>query len=182
MQTGARKVFKDIYNSITNLIPEKWEKICLYASFIENLKGEMYFYYFPKKLIKSKPINCYEIASKFGIDEGTYNEELSKLYTKVKRLKQYVKTPWSNATIIIEKNLFTIEFHYENLRSSKYSDEQRHIIWCYKYLNIPIDSLSKKEQSLVKYYKGETNIKPIIFVEEIKNLELEDIKNQILKI
>ncbi len=182
MQTGVRKVFKDIYNSITNLIPEKWEKICLYASFIENLKGEMYFYYFPKKLIKSKPVNCYEIASKFGIDESTYNEELSKLYTKVKRLKQYVKTPWSNTTIIIEKNLFTIEFHYDNLRSSKYSDEQRHIIWCYKYLNLSIDSLNKKEQNLVKYYKEVTNTKPIIFVEEIKNLELEDIKNQILKI
>ena len=86
MQTGARKVFKEIYNSLTKLIPEKWEKICLYASFIENLKGEMYFYYFPKKLIKSKPINCYEIASKFGLDDNTYNEELSKLYTKVEAI------------------------------------------------------------------------------------------------
>lgn len=182
MQTGARKVFKEIYNSLTKLIPEKWEKICLYASVIENLKGEMYFYYFPKKLIKSKPINCYEIASKFGLDENTYNEELSKLYTKVKKLKQYVKTPWTNTTIIIEKDLFTIEFHHDNLRSAKYSDEQRHIIWCYKYLKTPMDSLSKTEQNLVKFYKGETKVKPIIFIEEIKNLELEDIKNQILKI
>lgn len=182
MQTNSRKVFQEIYNSLNKLIPEKWEKICLYASFIENLKGEMYFYYFPKKFIKAKPINCYEIAGKFGLDDNTYNEEISKLYKKIKKLKQCLRTPWSNVTIIVEKNLFTIEFHYENLRSSKYSDEQRHIIWCYKYLDIPIDSLGKKEQNLVKYYKGETNIKPTIFIEELKNLELEDIKNQILKV
>ena len=32
-------------------------------------KGEMYFYYFPKGIIKKKPVNCYEIPSLFDIDE-----------------------------------------------------------------------------------------------------------------
>ncbi len=182
MQSGQRKLYKEIYNSIIKLIPEKWKKICLYASFVEGLKGEMYFYYFPKKLIKSKPINCYEIPNKFGFNESTYNDELSNLYLKIKKLKQISKLPWTNTTIIIEKNLFTMEFHYENLRQSKYSDEQRHIIWCYKYLNLPIDSLEKNDQNLVRSYKGETRIKPTIFIDEIANLEYEEIRNQILKI
>ncbi len=182
MQNELRKVCKEIYNSLIKLIPEKWEKICLYESIPEDFKGEMYFYYFPKKLIKAKPINCYEIASKFGADENTYNDELSKLYKKVKKLKQIVKTPWTNITIIIEKNLFTAEFHFDNIINSKYSDEQRHIIWCYKYLKLPLDSLNKKEQNLILGYKEETRIKPAIFIEEIKNLELQEITNQILKV
>ncbi len=182
MQSKQRKLYKEIYDLLVNLIPEKWNKICLYASIMDNLKGEMYFYYFPKKLIKSKPINCYEIASRFGMDENSYNEELSKLYIKIKKLKQVVNSPWTNITIIIEKNLFTTEFHYENLRHSKYSDEQRHIIWCYKYLNLPIDSLEKEEQKLVKNYKGETNIKPTVFIEDIDHLEIQEIVNPILKV
>ena len=88
MQSKQRKLYKEIYDLLVNLIPEKWNKICLYASIMDNLKGEMYFYYFPKKLIKSKPINCYEIASRFGMDENSYNEELSKLYIKIKKLKR----------------------------------------------------------------------------------------------
>ena len=182
MQIEAIKFYKEIYNSIINLIPEKWEKICLYASNMQNLKGEMYFYYFPKKLIKAKPVNCYEVANKFGLDENTYNDELSKLYIKIKKLKQVVNSPWTNITIIIEKNLFTTEFHYENIRHSKYSDEQRHIIWEYKYLNIPLDSLSKKEQDLITYYKEESKIKPTVIIEQIENFDKEQIKNPILKI
>ena len=50
MQVSINRVYKEIYNILERLIPEKWEKICLYARVTQELKGEMYFYYFPKKI------------------------------------------------------------------------------------------------------------------------------------
>ncbi len=182
MQRLDSRIYNDIYNTLINLIPEKWEKICLYATVIGGLKGEMYFYYFPKKLIKTKPVNCYEIANRFGLDENTYNEEISKLYTKVRNLKQLIRQNWTNVTISVDKKFFNAEYRFDNLINSRYSDEERHLIWCYRYLNTPIESLSKKDQNLILSYKENSNIKPIIFVEEITNLEKLEVKNPILKV
>ncbi len=180
MQKEVVKIYKEIYTSILKLIPEKWEKVYLYASVLKNLKGEMYFYYFPKKIIKSKPINCYEIPEKFEIDENTYNNKLKELYLLIKKIKS--KVEWTNVTISIDKKFFKIEYHFNDLRKSKYTDEERHIIWQYNYLNLSIDSLNKKEQKLVLNYKEESNINPVIITEEIKDFEKEEIKNPILKI
>ena len=49
------------------MIPEKWDKIYLYASItnqINNLQtGELYFYYYPKGILKKNPVNVYEIPT-----------------------------------------------------------------------------------------------------------------------
>ena len=181
MQKEVMK-FKEIYTSILNLIPEKWEKVCLYASSFKNLKGEMFFYYFPKRIIKAKPINCYEIPNKFDIDEFTYNEELYKLYNKIKELKVILNENWTNVTIIIDKKLFTAQFHFDDLSKSKYSDEDRHLIWQYKYLNLPIDSFNKKQQIMIANYKEESKFEPKTILININDLEKEEIKNPILKV
>ena len=162
----VQKIYKEIQNMLFNLIPEKWESIYLYASVVKN-RGEMYFYYFPKKtILKTKPVNCYEIASKFGLDESQYNILLSKLYEKIKQLNNISIKKWTNLTISIVQCLFTVEYHFNDLIRSLYTDEQRHIYWEYKYLHKPIESMSKQNQILVKYYeeKGE---KPLIYTEGI---------------
>ncbi len=181
MQKEVIKVFKEIYTSIIGLVPEKWDKICLYASSSKNLKGEMFFYYFPKKILKAKPINCYEIPNKFDIDEFTYNEELFKLYNQVKELKNSLNTNWTNVTIIIDKKFFMAEFYYNDLEKTKYSNEDRHIIWQYKYLNCPIDSFSKENQMMINTYKEERNIVPTVISYDISDLETGEIINPILK-
>ena len=58
------KNMKDKYEQIQNLlfemIPEKWDKIFLYASIMDRIgnvqTGELYFYYLPKGLLKKKQI------------------------------------------------------------------------------------------------------------------------------
>ena len=182
MQKEVIKLYKKIYTSILNLIPEKWEKICLYASSMQNIKGEMFFYYFPKKIIKAKPINCYEVPSKFGIDEFTYNEELYRLYNEIKELKNSLNINWTNLTITVDKKVFTVQFYFNNLEKSKYTDEDRHIIWQYKYLNLPKDSFNKKNQLLIDTYKEESTIEPVIISQEISDLENGVIINPILKV
>ena len=79
---------KDLYTQIQEktlyMVPEKWEKIYLYASVIENLNsietGEMFFYYFPKGILKKNPVNVYEVPSKFNLDEAEYMKLAEDLY------------------------------------------------------------------------------------------------------
>lgn len=71
-----RSIYSKIQTQLFYMIPEKWDKIYLYASIIEKANniqtGEMFFYYYPKGLLKKNPINVYEIPSKFNIDEKAY--------------------------------------------------------------------------------------------------------------
>ena len=56
---------------------------------------------------------------------------------------------------MVEKLKFEVEFHYENLTNSNYSNTERHIIWKYKYLDLPIESFNKKERNLIQRYLNE---------------------------
>lgn len=161
----AKKLYQKIQKILFRLIPEKWESLYLYASVI-NGRGEMFFYYFPKKIFKAKPVSCYEVANKFGINENQYNMILSQLYEKIKLLNNLSARKWTNITISIVNCLFSVEYNYNDLIHSKYTDEQRHIYWEYKYLHTPIESMSKQNQNLVRYYEEE-NIKPTIYTEGI---------------
>lgn len=177
----VQKIYKEIQNILFSLIPEKWESIYLYASVIKG-RGEMYFYYFPKRtILKTKPINCYEVAQKFGIDEEQYNIYLSKLYEKIKELNNLSSRKWTNLTISIVNCLFTVEYHFNDLIHSLYTDEKRHIYWEYKYLHTPIESMSKQNQIFVRFYeeKGE---KPLIYTEGIYiNEEGSTVQNELVR-
>ena len=79
-----RACYEEIQKKLFYLIPEKWDSVFLYASMVDSgpkkVNGEMYFYYFPKGLIKKKVVNAYEIPSLFNIDEDKYYDLINSLY------------------------------------------------------------------------------------------------------
>lgn len=165
------------------MIPERWEKVYLYASVVEqknNLQtGEMFFYYIPKGVIKRSPVNVYEVPAKFSIDENKYFLLADELYGLIKEIrKEYYKLGeklWSNVTISIENFKFKVEYNYENLLTTKYSSYDRHLVWRYKYLSMSLDSLSKKDRNIIKEYLNDwkTHIKENeIYVEALYNLPM----------
>lgn len=160
-------LYKDLQISISRLIPEKWESIYLYASVIPGRNGEMYFYYYPKKVLKHNPINCYEIVSKFGLNEYQYNEALDKLYEKIKMLNSFARRKWTNLTISFENDTFSVEYHFDNISRSMYTDEQRRLIWSYRFLKRPLNTLSKEDVALIQNYKEVAPIKPILYTSKI---------------
>ena len=155
-----KQIYTDIQNKIYNMIPEKWEKLCLYASVLENVSkirtGEMYFYYYPKSIIKKPPVNLYEIASKFNLEEIAYEKMIQDLYIEIEKLRdEYEKNKekiWTNITICIENGNFNIYYDYEDLLKSKYSDYERHVIWRYKYLNSNVSIYGKNERKIIQNY------------------------------
>ena len=155
-----KSLYAKIQTQLFYMIPEKWNKIYLYASIVEksnNIQtGEMFFYYFPKGILKRNPINVYEIPYIYNIDEEAYNTLTNKLYETIKELRREFEKEglklWSNLTISIANLKFNIEYDYEDLNMSKYTNEERHIIWNYKYLGFPIERLSKKDRKMLENY------------------------------
>ena len=161
--TKLRSIYSKIQTQLFYMIPERWEKICLYASIMEQVNhlqtGEMFFYYYPTGLLKKNPVNVYEIPNKFNIEEEEYMKLVDKLYNTIKELREaFIGTEeqmWTNLTITVENSKFNVEYAYDDLLGSKYSSYDRHIIWKCKYLDFPLERLTKKDKEMVEEYNLE---------------------------
>ena len=181
-----KEMYEDIQRRIFYMIPEKWEKMYLYASvsdLIDGRKtGELFFYYIPKGIFKKNPVNVYEIPQKFNLDEKEYLKLVNILYQKIVELREEFKKveivpTWTNLTMMIKGTQFKIEYDYEDLSKSKFSSYERHIIWRYNYLGIKEEQLSRKEKEIIeRYLLGEKVIRRReryeagIYIRNIKNI------------
>ena len=181
-----KEMYEDIQRRIFYMIPEKWDKMYLYASvsdLIDSKKtGELFFYYIPKGIFKKNPVNVYEIPQKFNLDEKEYLKLVNILYEKIVDLREEFKkieiTPtWTNLTMKIEGVKFKVEYDYEDLNKSKFSSYERHIIWRYNNLRIREEQLSKEEHKIIeRYLLGEKVVKRReryetgIYIKNIKNI------------
>ena len=182
----TKEIYEDLQRKIYYMIPEKWEKLYLYASFIDKedgkVAGELFFYYIPKGILKKNPVNVYEIPSKFNIDEKEYLQLVEILYKRLKILRDEYKKielgeTWSNITISIENSNFKIQFKYDDLKNSEHSSYDRHIIWRYEYLGIGMEQLNKEEREILKRYLTgaksfvrEETYESGIYIRDIKNI------------
>ena len=182
----TKEIYEDIQRKIYYMIPDKWERLYLYASFIDTnegkVKGELFFYYIPKGILKKNPVNVYEIPSKFNIDEKEYLQLVEILYRRLKGLRDEFKKielgeTWSNLTISIENSNFKIQFKYDDLENSEYSSYDRHIIWRYEYLGIGMEQLNKEEREVLKRcltgaknFVREESYESGIYIRDIKNI------------
>lgn len=162
MLTHTKKIkiiYERIQRKIYYMIPEKWEKLYLYCSLVNTneQKGELYFYYIPKGLLKKTPVNVYEVPSKFNINEKDYIELVATLYDEFKNLRDEFKERelfgmWSNLSIVMDNGNFEVEYFYENLQGTDEENEERHIMWRYKYLGEYFKYWSKREKELIQTY------------------------------
>ena len=181
-----KEMYEDIQRRIFYMIPEKWDKMYLYASVSDlidrNKTGELFFYYIPKGIFKKNPVNVYEIPQKFNLDEKEYLKLVNILYKKIVLLREEFKKieivpTWTNLTIMIEGIKFKVEYDYEDLSKSKFSSYERHIIWRYNYLGIKEEQLNKKERQIMeRYLLGEKVVRRReryeegIYIKNIKNI------------
>lgn len=180
-------LYSEIQKKLFYIIPEKWESIYMYTSIIDvpggKPKGELFFYYIPKGIIKKKPVNCYEIPNLFDIDEEEYSEFITDLYKIMKALRAaYGKRKgklWSNANVSIENFQFKVEYGFEDLNKSEYDSYERHVIWRYKYLKIDLDASSKKDKNIIQRYLQDVHLhgelKKDLYIEGIYKVAMKNI-------
>jgi len=157
-----KEIYEDIQRKLFYMIPEKWDKLFLYSSVLdepdyEGKTGELFFYYIPKGILKKKPVNVYEIPTKFNLDENQYFRLVQILYNKIKELRKEFKKNelgevWTNLTMSIQSLKFKVEYDYSNLNNSDFSSYERHVIWRYENLGITEEQVSKEEKEILKRY------------------------------
>lgn len=177
VEKDIKSLHKEIQKNIIVMLPEKYKKVCLYASVLDEgqlSNGEMFFYYFPNGILKKNPINVYEIPKLFDVEEEQYIKLEKKLYESIKKLRRYCieveKNIWSNLTIIMEDTKYQVEYSYDDLINSEFNNYSRHIIWRYKYLGIPIESYTRKEREIIERYFNSTeykNSKTVVYKENV---------------
>lgn len=161
----TKVIYSKIQKQLFYMIPEKWDKIYLYASVKETINqletGELFFYYFPKGILRKNPVNSYEIPYKFNLEEESYNQFIEDLYGLVKQLRECFRKEeeqlWTSLTIKVENFHFIIEFCYDKCDRE---EEKQHLIWMYKNLGIPLESYTKKERQIILQYLEEEKINP----------------------
>ena len=157
-----KEIYEDIQRKLYYMIPEKWDKLYLYSSVLdekdnEGKTGELFFYYIPKGIFKKKPVNVYEIPSKFNLDEMQYLKLVEILYQKIKELRDEFRKSergeiWTNITILIHDLKFRVNYDYTDLTHSDFSSYERHVIWRYEYLGIGENQVGKEEKEIIKRY------------------------------
>lgn len=158
----VKEIYEDIQRKLFYMIPEKWEKLYLYSSVLdepdrEGKTGELFFYYIPKGIFKKKPVNVYEIPTKFNLDENQYLRLVQILYGKIKELRQEfrkfeTKEIWTNLTMSIQSLKFKVEYDYTDLNHSDFSSYERHVIWRYENLGIGEEQISREDKEILKRY------------------------------
>ena len=159
-----KEIYEDIQRRLYYMIPEKWDKLYLYSSVLdepdkEERTGELFFYYIPKGIFKKNPVNVYEIPSKFNLDEMQYLKLVDILYQRIKELRnEFKKTEeseiWTNITLSIYNLKFRVEYDYTNLVHSDISSYERHVIWRYEHLGIGENQVSKEEREILRRYNS----------------------------
>lgn len=157
-----KEIYEDIQRKLFYMIPEKWDKLYLYSSVLEEQDqegktGELFFYYIPKGILKKRPVNVYEIPTKFNLEEGQYLKLVQILYDKIKELRQEFKKTegekiWSNLTLSIQSLKFKVEYDYTDLTHSDFSSYERHMIWRYEVLGISEEQMSREDREILKRY------------------------------
>lgn len=184
-----RQMHEEIEQKIFLMLPERWNKLYLYASVVDHFNklqtGEMFFYYFPKGLLSKNPINVYEVPSKFSIDETQYVRLADDLYNSIKKLRnkqiENGEKRWSEITIAIENLKYKVIYGYEDLSRKQLDMSAKRIIWTYRYLKLPYESFNKKEREIIDEYRRQGEQKERVFELPIysKNInrKLETIKS-----
>lgn len=180
-----RKIYSELQKQLFYLIPEKWDRIYLYASVEEKINGqligEMFFYYFPRGILKKNPVNVYEIPNKFNLNEEEYIKLVEKLYFQIKKIWELYKKQkhrlWTSITIRIEGLKFEIEYNYEKI-DERYTNTEKHIIWKYNNLDLPEEAYTTKEKKLIRKYINES----IYFSPDIETYSEAIYKNPVKRI
>ena len=157
-----KEIYENIQKTLYYMIPEKWDSLYLYSSIFdeenqEGKTGELFFYYIPRGIFRKKPVNVYEIPSKFNLDENQYLRLVRLLYEKIKELrKEFQKTEgeeiWTNLTMSIHDLKFKVVYDYTDLKHSTFNSYERHVIWRYENLGIGEEQVSKQDRDILKRY------------------------------
>ncbi|MEZ2718194.1 antitoxin YezG family protein [Niallia circulans] len=153
MEKEMNRLYREIAETVNEMIPEDWNKFYFYAQISENGGGTYFFY----NTLENKQYKySVEIPFKYQIDEGEFERKEDVLYKLSKELRKVFKDNeqehWYSFTMSLESSgKFKLHYDYTNWFDTEYSFSDQMIIWKNKYLGeVPNDENYKK--LIDKYY------------------------------
>ncbi|KAJ0071381.1 immunity protein YezG family protein [Bacillus altitudinis] len=149
------KNYKQIAESINELIPCDWDKVWMYAEILDD-SAEIVFYF--KEQNGNEYVNGHQIPHKYSVNKSTYIHllyELSEIFEALK--KAYIQNDlgaWTTATLQLDhKGEFSIEYGYDDVYSLGIDNVQRIAVWEYETFGfLPEDEEDK--EAVLDYLKN----------------------------
>ncbi|MEG7377819.1 antitoxin YezG family protein [Bacillus subtilis] len=162
METILNNLYKEIAETVNEMIPEQWEKFWFYAQ-VSETGGGTYFYYNTPDEPKSYKYSL-EVPFIFTIDEDDFTEKKRKLFDLSEKLRDVFKENdqelWYSFTLSLERTgKLNISFDYTDWFSTDYSFSDQQIIWKHKYLGEEPSDTSLK--GIIEKYKADYPENPI---------------------
>ncbi|MCM3702387.1 immunity protein YezG family protein [Paenibacillus macerans] len=153
MEEKLNALYKEIAETVDNMIPVEWNKFYFYAQVSES-GGGTYFFYSPI----SDPVKfeySLKIPINYEINEKEFDAGKGKLLSLAEEMKsifaEYEQDLWYSFTLSLERTgKLKVHFDYTNWFDTNYTFNNQMIIWKYKYLNeVPI--IDKHKEIIKKY-------------------------------
>ncbi|KAF1677295.1 MULTISPECIES: antitoxin YezG family protein [Bacillus] len=148
METAKiEQLYQKIAEKINDMIPSEWMRVTLYAEILDDSR-EVYFFFNTQE--DEEYIYSHDIPENFQVSNRIYKNMLLDLQDLFDELRDEFKKQssdiWTNLTLNLERNgEFSIDYDYEDVLASKYTDTERQVIWEYKHLGItPMSESSRK--------------------------------------
>ena len=154
------ELYGKIAEILDGMIPDDWKKIYLYGEVLED--SRMVYFYFKRKS-DDEVVYCHDIPTRYNVDKNIYREILRELIICVNQLHDEYKENndkvWTNLTFTLEcDGSFNIKFNYEDNVQSKYTINEKQIIWEYEVIGLEPEDDENKEL-INNYIKNNRNMK-----------------------
>ena len=162
MEKKLNDLYREIAETVNEMIPENWSEFYFYAQ-ISETGGRTYFFYKPASDAEGYKYSL-EIPYEYNINEKEFKVNDRKLFALSDKMRKIFKDEeqelWHSFTLILEiTGKLKVYFDYTNWFDTNYSFNDQLTIWEYKYLNeIPEDT---KLKELLKKYIEEYPDNPI---------------------
>ncbi|MGV2804247.1 DUF600 family protein [Clostridium perfringens] len=152
------EIYGVIANKLNDMIPDKWEKIYLYAEVLDDSR-EVYFYF--KSLTNKELVYGHDIPKIYNVDKSIYRQLLRELVSSIVELyneyKENNEDVWTNLTFFLENTgRFNIKYNYDDILNSEFTAGERQIIWEYEVLGIEPE-LDEYKEIINMYLKSNHN-------------------------
>ncbi|WP_019240761.1 MULTISPECIES: antitoxin YezG family protein [Bacillus] len=161
MEKEMNKLYREIAETVNEMIPEDWNKFHFYAQISETGGGTYFFY----NTLENKQYKySLEVPFKYQIDEDEFERKEDVLLKLSKELRKIFKDNeqelWYSFTMSLESSgKFKLHYDYTNWFDTEYSFSDQMMIWKNKYLgDIPTD---EKNKALIDKYLNEFPNNPI---------------------
>ncbi|AXK19195.1 MULTISPECIES: antitoxin YezG family protein [Bacillus] len=162
MEKEMNKLYREIAETVNEMIPEEWEKFYFYAQISETGGGTYFFYNTPENR------QCFNYSVKipfnYAIDKEEFKKNKRKLFELSDELRNVFKDNqqelWYSFTMTLESSgKFKMHYDYTNWFNTEYGFSDQMIIWKNKYLGeVPNDGEYK---ALIDKYHSEFPNNPI---------------------